>query len=215
MTTDAEAGTEGALATLWSTPEGGRADGQHLLVMLHDRGGKESDLFGLERFFLPDTAAVASLRAPLAQGRGYEWFAGDEAADPASLNASVSRVLGWLDALDFTPGSIGVMGYAQGGTVALQLLRQAPARLAYVMLLSGVAPATGDDGDEELAAAQPRVPVYWALGDQDDVLDPAAVERTRGWLAAHTALEEHLYSMTHTICQDEFVDMKTFAAEHR
>lgn len=121
-------------AVIWGTAQDGRRDGRELVVMMHGRGGKESDLFGLARFFLPEATVVASLRAPRPQGNGFAWYSGSSASE---LEASVTGVLDWLDTLSFTPSSIALMGFSQGARMALQLARQAPGRFRYALQLSG------------------------------------------------------------------------------
>jgi phospholipase/carboxylesterase len=201
----------GEPAVLWGTAEDGRRDGQELVVMMHGRGGRESDLFGLARFFLPEATVVASLRAPLVHGSGYAWYSGDRDAE---LAASVADVLAWLDALSFTPAGVGLMGFSQGGRMALQLLRQAPGRFRYALQLSGTVAEGAHPGDAALAASTAPVPVFWGHGDADEAFPPDALERTRGWLGDHTAAEEHVYPMGHTIAQDELKDLKQFVAAH-
>jgi phospholipase/carboxylesterase len=198
-------------AVLWGTAEDGRRDGRELVVMMHGRGGKESDLFGLARFFLPEDNVVASLRAPIEQGSGYAWYSQDPQAE---LAESVAGVLAWLDGLSFTPAGIGLMGFSQGARMTLQLLREAPGRFRYALALSGALADGAHPGDAQLAASTPRVPVFWGRGDADDAFAPDALERTRSWLADHAAAEEHVYPMGHTIAQDELAEMKRFVAAH-
>jgi phospholipase/carboxylesterase len=203
--------TTGERAVIWGTAEDGRRDGQELVVMMHGYGGKESDLFGLARFFLPEATVVASLRAPLPQGNGFAWYSGETATE---LEASVTGVLEWLDTLSFTPSGIGLMGFSQGGRMALELLRRSPDRFRYALQLSGTVAAGAHPGDAALAASEHRVPVFWGRGDADDAYPSNTLERTREWLGAHTAAEEHVYPMGHTIAQDELRDLKQFVAAH-
>jgi phospholipase/carboxylesterase len=198
-------------AVIWGTAQDGRRDGRELVVMMHGRGGKESDLFGLARFFLPEATVVASLRAPIPQGNGYAWYSGSSTSE---LEASVTGVLAWLETLSFTPSGIALMGFSQGARMALQLVRREPGRFRYVLQLSGTVSEDAHPGDAALAASQPRIPVFWGRGDADDAFPPAALERTREWLNAHTATQEHVYPMGHTIAQNELRDLKQFVAAH-
>jgi phospholipase/carboxylesterase len=106
------------------------------------------------------------------------------------------------------------MGFSQGARMVLQLLRDAPGQFRYAFALSGSVAPGDHAGDAALAAAHPRVPVFWAHGDDDRVIASASVDRTRQWLAGHAAPEEHSYSMGHTINQAELADMKEFVARH-
>lgn len=197
-------------AVLWNLPPEERA-GKPLLVMMHGLGSHEGDLFGLNRF-LPPGLVVASLRAPLQYGGGFAWFqAGEQGGtDTTLLDESVHGVLDWIDGLEVTPSGVGLMGFSQGGCMALQLARQAPERFEYVLQLSGFIANSSHPGDATLAARMPRLPVFWAHGDQDAVIGPESVERTGRWLAEHAAVEAHRYPMAHTVSQEELADLVEF-----
>lgn len=195
---------------LWNVPPEER-NGRPLLVMMHGLGSHEGDLFGLNRF-LPPEIVVASLRAPLSYGGGYAWFDADvrSGANTSLLDASVLGVLTWLDSLESVWTGIGLMGFSQGGCMALQLMRAAPERFDYVLQLSGfVSPAEHPD-DKLLAARVPRVPVFWAHGELDEIIPASAVSNTGKWLAEHTEVEAHRYPMAHSVSQEELADLVTF-----
>lgn len=197
---------------LWNVPPEER-DGKPLLVMMHGLGSHEGDLFGLNRF-LPDGIVVASLRAPLTYGGGFAWFDSSvrSGADTSLLDASVHAVLSWLDGLNTAPKGIGLMGFSQGGCMALQLLRQAPERFDYVLQLSGFVSPGPHPGDAVLAAMEPRRPVFWAHGDLDEVIPARAIDDTDRWLTEHTAAETRRYPMAHTVSQDELADLVRFVS---
>ena len=200
-------------SVLWNVPREERA-GKPLLIMMHGLGSHEGDLFGLNRF-LPTGIVVASLRAPLDYGGGFAWFqAGSQSptADTTLLDASVRGVLEWIDGLDWVPRGIGLMGFSQGGCMALQLIRHAPTRFDYVLQLSGFIAPAGNVGDAALAARGPRLPVFWGHGDEDEVIPSSAVTRTGEWLTEHTAVQAHRYPMAHTVSQDELADIVKFVS---
>lgn len=197
---------------MWNVPVEER-QGRPLLVMMHGLGSHEGDLFGLNRF-MPSGLVVASLRAPLNYGGGFAWFdAGARTGtDTTLLDASVHGVLAWLDGIEETPSSIGVMGFSQGGCMALQLMREAPERFDYVLQLSGFVAPAPHAGDGVLSKMVPRIPVFWAHGDLDDVVPVSALGHTEEWLSAHTAVEKHRYPMAHTVSQDELSDLVNFVS---
>ncbi|MEO6944601.1 MAG: dienelactone hydrolase family protein [Lacisediminihabitans sp.] len=198
-------------AVMWNVPPEERS-GRPLLVMMHGLGSHEGDLFGLNRF-LPSGVVVASLRAPLRYGGGFAWFDADlRSSDASLLDASVAGVLGWIDGLTMSPSSIGLMGFSQGGCMALQLIRQAPERFDFALELSGFLGSAEHPGDAALAARAPRMPVFSAHGDLDDVIPAAAVDQTGRWLADHAELEKHRYPMAHTISQEELADIVEFVS---
>ncbi len=198
-------------AVLWNVPPEERA-GRPMLVMMHGLGSHEGDLFGLNRF-LPPSLVVASLRAPLEYGGGFAWFQAGSLTtsfDDSMVNASVRGVLKWLEELDFTPPRVGLMGFSQGGCMTLQLIREAPDRFDFALQLSGFVAPVEHPGDAALAAREPRVPVFWAHGDLDEVIPASAVEHTGRWLEGHAHVEAHRYPMDHTVSQEELADLVEF-----
>jgi phospholipase/carboxylesterase len=199
-------------AVLWSAGAADRA-GRPLLLILHGFGSHEGDLFSLSPQ-LPLEPVIASLRAPLAAGAGWSWFPIDEPGNPgpAALDAAARGVLQWLDALPEQPVSIGLLGFSQGGAIALQLLRHAPERFDFAVQLSGFV-ATGElPGDARLAELRP--PVFWGRGTEDEVIPRAAVDRTQDWLPGHSDLTEGIYEgMPHSVSQAELSDVVRFMRE--
>ena len=195
---------------LWNLPPEERS-GKPLLIMMHGLGSHEGDLFGLNRF-MPPEVVVASLRAPLNYGSGFAWFdaATRTGEDTSLLDASVHGVLSWIDGLEVTPSGIGLMGFSQGGCMALQLIREAPERFDYILQLSGFVSPAPPPHDTALAERAPRMPVFWAHGDLDDVIPLSAVDDTGLWLKAHCAVDAHRYPMAHTVSQDELTDIVSF-----
>ncbi len=193
-------------AVLWSAPERERA-GRPLLVLLHGYGSHEGDLFGLSPQ-LPLQPVIASVRAPLRAGAGYAWFpfSGEEAPVPGIADDTARALLEWLDTTTST--SIGLLGFSQGGAMALQLLRHAPTRFAYAVMLAGFAI---DEGrvDADLAAASP--PVFWGRGTADHVIPVALIAHTQRWLPSHSTLTERIYEdLAHGVSAAELGDVSAF-----
>src|SRR3954471_15024725 len=68
-----------------------------LVVLLHGRGASEQDILGLAQQ-LPRHAAYAAVRAPIAEGDGYAWFANRGIGRPVaeSLRETMDWFTGWL-----------------------------------------------------------------------------------------------------------------------
>ena len=197
-----------ASAVIWSAPERERAD-RPLLVLLHGYGSHEGDLFSLAPM-LPLSPVIASLRAPHAQGAGYSWFPIEGASRIDDANESVDAVLSWLETLSFT--SVGLIGFSQGGAVALQLLRRAPGTFSYAAVLSGFALNDAQPGDASLAASPP--PVFWGRGTADQVIHRALISITQAWLPTHSVLTERIYEgLPHSISAPELADLSAFVRE--
>ncbi|WP_411699826.1 alpha/beta hydrolase [Conyzicola sp.] len=197
-------------AVLWSAPERERA-GRPLLVLLHGFGSHEGDLFGLSPQ-LPLGPVIASVRAPLTIGQGsYAWAPLTRQADAATVADGADEVavalLEWLATTEST--SVGLLGFSQGGAIAMQLLRNAPERFAFAVNLSGFAVLDDNAGDAELARVRP--PVFWGRGTADEVITPDKIAYTQQWLPEHSALTERIYEdLPHSISRPELDDVNAF-----
>ncbi|UXW86632.1 alpha/beta fold hydrolase [Microbacterium azadirachtae] len=184
-----------------------------LLVLLHGYGSDERDLFSLVPF-LPEGVAVASLPAPHDAPwpmPGRSWYPIDELErrDPASVTAAADAVLRWLDEEAGGAPSIALLGFSQGASVALQVARQDPDRIAAVVNLSGYAAPGELPGDAALR--ERRTPVFWGRGTRDDVIPPALVDHTAQWLPDHSELTGRVYpGLTHSVSEDELADVRRF-----
>ncbi|GAB3041912.1 dienelactone hydrolase family protein [Parafrigoribacterium mesophilum] len=200
-------------AVRWSAPERERA-GRPLLVLMHGYLSHESDLFGLSPL-MPLGPVIASLRAPITLETGFAWFPiPDNATVPEQFeaaNESARAVLAWLDTVQST--SVGLLGFSQGGAMALQLLRHAPERFAYAVQLSGFALPGDLPGDETLTARKP--PVFWGRGTLDEVIPVRAIEFTEAWLPQHSSLTANIYEdVAHAISEQELSDAGSFIRKH-
>jgi phospholipase/carboxylesterase len=201
-------------AVLWSAPERERAD-RPLLVLMHGYGSHEGDLFSLSPG-LPLAPVIAAIRAPLAESGGFAWWSRTEysiagQADPAIVDAAVTAVSDWIDSLSFT--SISLVGFSQGGAMALQLLRHTPRRFTAAVCLAGFLPTPDHVGDAELSAVRP--PVFWGRGTQDPVIPASAVEQTDQWMPDHTTATINIYeNLAHSISREELTDFSGFLAAH-
>ena len=198
-------------AIMWSTPEAERA-GRPLIVLLHGYGSHEGDLFALSPA-LPLGATIASLRAPIPTGPGFAWWevADLGAPDAEQVDAAASMVLDWLNTVEAT--SISLLGFSQGGAMALQLLRLAPERFVSAVNLAGFVVPGDHAGDAELARVRP--PVFWGRGTEDTVSPDAAIERTEAWLPEHAEADIRIYEgLGHAVSTPELSDLVAFLAKH-
>ncbi|GAB2817353.1 dienelactone hydrolase family protein [Alpinimonas psychrophila] len=213
----------------WSVPRNEVASAladRPLLIMMHGYGSNEGDLFSLAQF-LPPEFVVASLRGQNASGPGFTWFhitpdpiTGMLNRDINEVNSSTESLLAWIDDLEAEVGelpSIAVLGFSQGGVMALQLLRHAPERFNAGIVLAGFAvddeTPSGRERDARLAAVLP--PVFWARDPHDPVIHPDLVAFTRQWLPEHSDLDARLYSnVGHSISVEEIEDVAEFLRLH-
>lgn len=190
------------------------APGQPLLLFLHGFGSHEGDLAGLASF-LPEHFDWVSLRAPIAiSASGFAWFpiTTPGRPDAASVFQATEAVLHWLDENVEERTPVVPIGFSQGGLMVTQLLRQAPARFAAGVVLSGFSLDAVLPGDSELAAA--RLPVFFGRGDADGVISPETTARISAWLPGHSSLTEKVYpGLAHSISAEELADVSAFLAE--
>ena len=196
-------------AVLWSATGADRVD-RPLLIIMHGYGSYEGDLFALSPH-LPLEPVLAALRAPLPVGDGWAWFPISAPGDPdtTSVDAAVIAVLDWVDALPQQPTSIGLLGFSQGGAMALALLRAAPERFSFAVNLAGF--VTDSSLAHDAALAKQAIPVFWGRGTNDGVIPAGAIARTHAWLPSHSTLTERIYEgLEHSISQAELGDVVNF-----
>ncbi|PZE32633.1 alpha/beta hydrolase [Curtobacterium sp. MCLR17_055] len=185
--------------------------GTPLLVAMHGVGSNEHDLLGLAPA-LPPAWTVASLRAPMPWGPGFSWYPLGTPGSPApeAADAATAEVLDWIDSVAADHPRIGLLGFSQGGSMALQLLRARPAAFAFAVSLSGfVVPGVTDSRDEAVSAVRPRV--FLGHGDLDPVIPPEATARTQAWAAAHTDVTDRAYAgLPHAVSTAELADVAAF-----
>jgi phospholipase/carboxylesterase len=196
---------------LWSTAPDERA-GRPLLVLLHGYGADEADLFGLAEH-LPAEFVIAAVRAPLAPpwpAPGHSWYPieGLESRDPTHVTDAATSLLEWLDASGDW-GTVGLLGFSQGASVAIQAMRLRPGRFAFAVNLSGYAAPGELPGDAALAELKP--PVFWGRGTHDEVIPEFLVTHTTQWLPEHADLSGRVYQgLTHSVSQQEVEDVRIF-----
>ncbi|WP_263089354.1 alpha/beta hydrolase [Curtobacterium sp. RIT-PI-V] len=194
----------------WTRPAEERA-GTPLLVTMHGVGSNERDLLGLAPA-LPAAWTMASLRAPMPWGQGFSWYPLGTPGSPAlePVDAAVAEVLAWVDSVAADHQRIGLLGFSQGGSMALQLLRARPAAFAFAVSLSGfVVPGVTDPRDDAVAAVRPRV--FLGHGDLDPVIPAEATARTQAWAAANTTVTDRTYAgLPHAVSAAELSDVAAF-----
>lgn len=197
-------------AVRWSAPEGERA-GRPLVILLHGVGSHERDLEGLVPY-LSGAFVYASLRAPLPYGDGFSWYPLSSPGSPqyAPVDDAADAVLALIDSLGDAHPSVGLLGFSQGGSLSLQLLRRRPGFFDFAVVLAGfIVPGAPAEVDAALAASRPAV--FYGRGDVDQVIPLDAVERTSAWLAEHADVEESVYpGLAHGISQEELDDVNAF-----
>src|SRR4051794_22961 len=112
-----------------------------LVVLLHGRGSNEADIIGLAAH-LPVGPAYAAVRAPIAEGGGYAWFANRGIGRPVavSLRETMDWFRGWLDDVAHPNRPVILVGFSGGAAFAGGLILDDPARYAGAAILYGTLP---------------------------------------------------------------------------
>lgn len=190
-------------AVIWNRDD---REGRPLLLVLHGLGASEHDLLPLVPA-LPAELAIGSVRAPIAFPPGWSWFPPEETAElPAQVDDAADAVIRFIEAQPAHP-SVGVLGFSQGGAIAVHVLRRRPEPLDYAVSLAGFLPGQADDA----ALAARRPPLFVGYGLADDVVPTAWNRMLVDWARPLTALEERTYpGLTHAVSDAELADVAAF-----
>jgi phospholipase/carboxylesterase len=150
-------------------------------VLLHGRGSNEEDIIGLAEH-LPAGPAYAAVRAPIAEGGGYAWFANRGIGRPVaeSLRATMDWFRDWLDDAAPVGRPVVLVGFSGGAAFAGGLLLGDPARYAGAAVLYGTLPF--DAGVPTTAGRLDGARVLVVHGDQDTVIPRELLDRTWSYL---------------------------------
>jgi phospholipase/carboxylesterase len=173
-----------------------------LVVLLHGRGSDEQAIIGLSEL-LPEGPAYAAVRAPIAEGGGYAWFANRGIGRPIaeSLAATITWFRGWLDEIAPAGRPVVLIGFSGGAAAAGGLILDDPQRFAGGAILYGTMPfdAGVDTGPARLAA----LPMFVAQGENDSVIPAELLQRTWEYLhgASGAATISHRDGSAHQLSQ--------------
>lgn len=152
-----------------------------LVVLLHGRGSNEQEIAGLVGH-LPAGPAYAAVRAPIAEGGGFAWFANRGIGRPlaGSLAETMSWFRSWLAEAAPAGRPVVLVGFSGGAAFAGGLLLADPGRFAGAAILYGTLPF--DAGVPVEPDRLVGVPVFVAQGQTDTVIPRALLDRTWGYL---------------------------------
>jgi phospholipase/carboxylesterase len=192
-----------ASAVIWNRDD--RA-GRPLLVLLHGLGADERDLVPLMAS-LPEKLAIASVRAPFDYPPGAAWFAPQQTPELArEVDDATDALVRWVEAQKAHP-SVGLLGFSQGGAIAVHTLRRAPQLADYAVSLAGFLPGFADD----TALERRRTPLFVGYGLADDVVPPTWTEMLVAWATPLVDLETHYYpGLAHGVAAEELADAAAF-----
>jgi phospholipase/carboxylesterase len=194
-------------AVIWNRDD---REGRPLLLVLHGLGANEHDLLPVVSMLPPDLA-IGSVRAPIAFPPGWSWFPPEQTAElPAQVDDAADAVIRFIEAQP-APSSVGVLGFSQGGAIAVHVLRRRPELLDYAVSLAGFLPGQADD-----AALIPlRPPLFIGYGLADEVVPPEWHTMLADWARSFTRLEQRVYpGLSHAVSEQEIADASAFIEAH-
>ena len=156
-----------------------------LVLLLHGRGSNEQDILELAAQ-LPAGPAYTAVRAPIAEGGGFAWFANRGIGRPvaASLRVHLDWFRAWLDGVAPEGRPVVVVGFSGGAAFAGGLILDDPTRYAGAGILSGTLPF--DAGVPVPPARLAGLPVFVAQGEQDTVIPRELLDRTWHYLTGES-----------------------------
>ncbi|GAB3882301.1 luciferase domain-containing protein [Terrabacter terrigena] len=152
-----------------------------LVVLLHGRGSHEREIVSLAAH-LPRGATYAAVRAPIAEGGGYAWFANRGIGRPVaeSLADTMSWFRAWLDGVAPAGRPVLLAGFSGGAAFAGGLVLADPARYVGAAILYGTLPF--DAGVPVTRSRLANLPMFVAQGDSDHVIPRELLDRTWSYL---------------------------------
>lgn len=151
---------------------------------------------------------------------GFQWFGlfHDPSSEmEQSQNHICSLVFDVCGQLSLVPHNVFLLGFSQGASLALQC------GLKYAESFGGIIALSGFmlkyvDVKKKVAASQMALPrVFLAHGSDDQVVFPAFFYETKAQLQdlGVRQMKAKMYSMGHTITNEELADIQKFLAEPR
>jgi len=188
------------------------APGAPTLLVLHGRGGHETDLLGLGEA-LGGGIGVLAPRGPEIQPPGFAWFRNMGIGNPVaeSLDLRLTELMEWLEATVAELGlatPLTVVGFSNGGMMAGALAAARPDLVDRVALLSSAYPLPA----EVYALGGLRgTPVLAIGGDEDPVLP---LERVAAGVAAYRGAGAEVTAIVrpggHGVGPEEIEALRTF-----
>jgi phospholipase/carboxylesterase len=197
------------------------------VIVLHGLGADGTDFLqvaqtldlgavGVVRFVLPHAPVRAvTINGGFPMRAWYDILADDlgqrgAREDEDGLRTSQALVQAMIErevARGVDPRRIVLIGFSQGGAMALLAGLRCPLPLAGLAGLSGYLPLAATTAAER-SAANADVPVFLAHGTDDEIVPVARGEASRDALVSlgHD-VEWHDYPIPHTVCQEEVEDL--------
>ena len=186
-----------------------------LVVLLHGRGSSEREIIALADH-LPTGPDYAAVRAPIAEGGGFAWFANRGIGRPVaeSLAETMAWFRDWLDGAAAPGRPVVLVGFSGGAAFAGGLILDEPDRYAGAAILLGTLPF--DAGVPVTPGRLTGLPVLVAQADADHVIPRELMDRTWVYLTVDSGAktEAHRDPGGHGISNETLAVLQRWITEH-
>jgi phospholipase/carboxylesterase len=184
-------------------------------ILLHGRGADAEDILSLADEFGQDDIAYLAPQAPGQSWYPYSFLAPLEQNEPylSQALATVGATLEHAARAGLTPQRVALIGFSQGGCLALEYAARNARRYGAVAGLSaGLIGPPGTSRDD--AGTFAGTPVFLGCSDVDSHIPLARVDETRDVLTRMAAtVTERIYpGMGHTVNADEIAHVSRLLA---
>jgi phospholipase/carboxylesterase len=175
-------------------------------ILVHGRGSTAEDILGLADEFAQDDIAYLAPQAPGGSWYPYSFLAPLEQNEPhlSRALATLGAALDQVAREGFTPERVALIGFSQGGCLALEYVARNAKRYGAVAGLS--AGVIGPPGTpRNYAGSLDGTPVFLGCSDIDSHIPLARVHESRDVLGRMgAAVNERIYpGMGHTVNSEE------------
>jgi phospholipase/carboxylesterase len=175
-------------------------------ILVHGRGSNAEDILGLADEFAQEDIAYLAPQAPGGSWYPYSFLAPLEQNEPhlSRALATLGAVLEQVAREGFTPERVALIGFSQGGCLALEYVARNAKRYGAVAGLS--AGLIGPPGTpRNYAGSLASTPVFLGCSDIDSHIPLARVHESRDVLTRMgAAVTERIYpGMGHTVNSEE------------
>ncbi|WLQ05763.1 alpha/beta hydrolase [Arthrobacter oryzae] len=169
----------------WKSPD---TPDKPLVVLLHGRGSRETDILALADY-LPTGYSCVAVRAPLTEGAGFAWFANRGIGRPVaeSLAETTAWFEDWLETVAPAPRPVILVGFSGGAAFAGGLILKDPERFAGAAILHGTLPF--DAGVPTTPGRLQSIPMFVAHGDADSVIPAELLKSTWSYLTEESGAQ--------------------------
>jgi phospholipase/carboxylesterase len=194
------------------------------VIWMHGLGADGSDFAGIiPELELPKNAAIRFIfphapAKPISINGGYKMRAWcdlafmedgvtldlEKSPDVKGIEESSKLVVELIDAeieKGIKPEKILLIGFSQGGVMALHTAMHYPKKLAGAANLSSYFPTVKTMPMDGINA---KLPVFFGYGNYDNVIPAALSEKTFQFFKSNgNSAERHAYDMQHSVCSEE------------